>query len=112
MRTRYFFGSLLVFYFFAALAMLLNELIYKFVLFDRPSEAINLFYISRHYNSTLPLLADVYKAVPYGAYLAVCVFFSTIFQASSAVLDTNGLPKEDAAALQAIADKIALRSFI
>ena len=48
----------------------------------------------------------------HGAYLAVCVFFSTIFQVSSAVLDTNGLPKEDAAALQAIADKLASRSFI
>lgn len=43
-----------------------------------------------------------------GAYLAVCVFFSTLFQVSSAVLDANGLPSEDAATLQAIADKVAL----
>jgi len=44
----------------------------------------------------------------HGAFLAVCVFFSTLFQISSGVLDTNGLPPKDAAALQAIADKVAL----
>lgn len=43
-----------------------------------------------------------------GAYLAVCVFFSTLFQVSSTVLDANGLPPKDAATLQAIADKVAL----
>ena len=66
-----FIGGLSIFYAFAAIALLLNELIYYFVLIDRPSEAINLFFISRHYDSTLPILADVYKAVPYGVYLIV-----------------------------------------
>lgn len=71
MDKRYFLGGLLVFYFFAAVALLLNELIYYFVLIDRPNEAVNLFFISRHYDSTLPILADVYKAVPYGLYLVI-----------------------------------------
>ena len=45
----------------------------------------------------------------YGAYLAVCTFFATIFNTSSAVLDANGLPPEDARVLQEIADKVALQ---
>lgn len=47
-----------------------------------------------------------------GAYLAVCVFFATLFGTSSTVLDANDLPIEDAHALQAVADKIALESFL
>ena len=71
MNKRYFLGSLLIFYAFAAVALLLNELLYYFVLVDLPSEAVNLFFISRHYDCTLPLLSDVYRAVPYGVYLVV-----------------------------------------
>jgi hypothetical protein len=48
----------------------------------------------------------------YGAYLAVCVFFATIFHTTSSILDSNGLPTEDARALQAIADKVALNEEI
>jgi len=48
----------------------------------------------------------------YGAYLAVCIFFATIFSTSSKVLDSNGLPEKDAKTLQKIADKIALREEI
>jgi len=44
----------------------------------------------------------------YGAYLAVCVFFVTVFNVSSKILDANGLPQEDARTLQEIADKVAL----
>lgn len=44
-----------------------------------------------------------------GAYLAVCVFFATVFNTSSSVLAANGLKEEDARALQAIADRIALK---
>lgn len=44
----------------------------------------------------------------YGAYLAVCVFFVSLFGVSAKLLDTCDLPEEDALTLQAIADKIAL----
>ena len=71
MNRRHFLGGLLVFYVFAAVALVLNEVLYYTVLIDRPTEAVNLFFISRHYNSTLPLLADIYKAVPYGLYLVI-----------------------------------------
>ena len=44
----------------------------------------------------------------YGAYLAVCVIFSTLYDISSSVLGSNGLPREVAVELQKIADKITL----
>ena len=48
----------------------------------------------------------------YGAFLAVCVFFCTIFKVSSTVLDAVGISAEDAHNLQTIADKIALDGVI
>ena len=45
---------------------------------------------------------------PYGAYLAICVFFATIFKTSSTVLSADGLPEADARILQEIADQVAL----
>ena len=44
----------------------------------------------------------------HGAYLAVCVFFATLFRTSSSTLGANGLPPEDACALQKVADRIVL----
>ena len=52
---------------------------------------------------------DIEHTSPYGAYLAVCVFFATLFNTSSTVLDANGLPAEDARILQDIADRVALK---
>jgi len=49
---------------------------------------------------------------PEGAYLAVCVFFSTLFDTSSTVLDCNGLPEDVARALQQVADKVVLEDYI
>ena len=52
---------------------------------------------------------DIEHTNKYGAYLAVCTFFATLFRTSSDVLDADGLPLEDARTLQAIADRVALR---
>lgn len=71
MNKRYFAGSLTVFYSLAAIAILLNELVYNFVLKDVSNQAFNMFVISRHYDCTLPLLSKIYKAVPYGWYLVI-----------------------------------------
>lgn len=49
----------------------------------------------------------------YGAYLAVCVFYTAIFKRSATELEiAYGLSKEDAEVLQKIADKISLEGFI
>lgn len=48
----------------------------------------------------------------YGAYLVVCVIFSTVFETSSQVLDSDGLPADVALTLQQLADKIVLEGYI
>ena len=49
----------------------------------------------------------------YGAYLAVCVFFATLYDTSSSILESNGIiPDGDAIVLQGIADKIVLDGYI
>lgn len=63
MNQRYFAGSLAIFYTLAIVALVLNE-----VLCEYP---VNLFFISRHYDCTLPLLSNIYKAMPYGWYLVI-----------------------------------------
>ena len=55
--------------------------------------------------------ADHAHTSPEGAYLAACVFFSTVFGTTSTVLDSNGLPQELARFLQEAADKVVLKSF-
>ena len=49
---------------------------------------------------------------PEGAYLAVCVFFSTFFNTSSTVLDANGLSEDVAASFRQAADKIVLEQYV
>ena len=44
----------------------------------------------------------------HGAYLAVCVFFASLFKISSTALGTNGLPEADSHTLQEIADQVVL----
>ena len=63
MNKRYFAGSLVIFYTMAIIALVLNETLYE--------HYINLFFISRHYDCTLPLLSNIYKAVPYGWYFVI-----------------------------------------
>ena len=49
----------------------------------------------------------------YGAYLAVCVFFATLYDTSSSILESNDIiPDADAIVLQEIADKIVLEGYI
>lgn len=52
---------------------------------------------------------DIEHTSKYGAYLAVCTFFATLFHTSSEVLDPDGLPETDARILQSIADRVALK---
>ena len=72
MNKRYFAGSLAVFYAFAAVAVILNEAIHAMIV-DRAlvDASFNMFFISRHYPCTLPVLADIYAKVPYPAFLCI-----------------------------------------
>ena len=48
----------------------------------------------------------------YGAYLAVCVFFATLFAQSSSALASYEIPEQDARQLQKVADRIALEGIV
>ena len=72
MNKRYFAGSLLVFYGFAAVAMILNEIFhYVIVVNEIPRAEFNMFYISPYYPCVLPVLSDIYNKVPYTVFLVI-----------------------------------------
>ena len=72
MTIRRYFGSLLVFCAFAVVAMVLNECFYSMLMAQgNMTDAFNMFYISPHYDCTLPILSIVYKAAPYPVFLIV-----------------------------------------
>lgn len=64
-------------------------------------------------NLSIPLWGpDNAHISPEGAYMAVCVFFSTLFRVSSTVLDTEELPQDLARSLQQAADLVAFGQYI
>lgn len=64
-------------------------------------------------NLTYPLWgSDNGHTSPHGAYLAVAVFFASLFKKSATALGDAGLPPEDARVLREVADKIALEGLI
>ena len=71
MNKRYFAGSLIVFYFFAGVAMIINEVVHNHFVAIGSSEQINMFFISPHYDCTLPVLSTIHDKVPYPAFLCI-----------------------------------------
>ena len=71
MGKRYFAGRLVVFYAFVAVAMVLNETVHAMIVRQGLSDYINLFYISRHYACSLPVLSGIYASVPFPAFLCI-----------------------------------------
>ena len=69
MNKRYFAGSLAVFYFFAIVAIILNETVHTMIVEKGLNTEFNMFFISRHYACTLPVLSDIYAKVPYPVFL-------------------------------------------
>ena len=57
-----------------AIALLLNLLSYRFFPTWGIDEILNMFYISPYLPCTLPVLSEVYKLVPYPAFLCIYVF--------------------------------------
>lgn len=57
--------SIPVFASLVAIAVILNEAMFKYLTVNGMDDTFNMFYISRHFDCSLPILADVYKAVPY-----------------------------------------------
>ena len=69
--VRYCLSAVAVFAALSAVAMLLNEI---FIYIIPADETFNMFYISRHFPSTLVILFDIYKAVPYPVFLLAYFF--------------------------------------
>lgn len=64
-------GGIAVFALFAATAMTLNELAYIFFTANGLDDTFNMFFISRHFPCTLPILSTVYEMVPYPVFLLI-----------------------------------------
>ena len=59
----------------SGIAILLNETVIHLIPEDT---TFNMFYISRHFDCTLPILCDVYKAVPYALFLPIYLLGFTL----------------------------------
>jgi hypothetical protein len=59
----------------ALIAIILNETMIHVIPEDN---TFNMFYISRHFDCTLPVLSGVYKAVPYGLFLPIYLLGFTL----------------------------------
>lgn len=64
-------GGIAVFALFAAAAMALNEIVHSAFAVHGIDETFNMFFISRHYPCTLPVLGAIYPAVPYPIFLLI-----------------------------------------
>lgn len=63
-----------IFVILCGIAMAINQASFELFPSFGISEEMNMFYISPHYPCTLPLLSEVYKLVPYPAFLCIYVF--------------------------------------
>ena len=55
----------------SAIAILLNEIMFAYLTSHSINAAFNMFYISRHYSCSLPVLSAIYPKVPYPAFLLI-----------------------------------------
>ena len=75
-NMRYFVGGVITFIGLLATACLLNEVAHEIFLaygFD-PLPTFNMFYVSPYFPCTLPLLSEIYAAVPYLVFLCIYTF--------------------------------------
>ena len=76
-------GSIAVFSIFAAVAMAVNEIAYIAFTANGMDHTFNMFFISRHFPCTLPILSSIYPVVPYPVFLVIYLlgfaFVSALF---------------------------------
>ena len=66
--------SVPVFAILVSIAVFLNEIVYSAFASKGIEETFNMFYISRHYGCTLPILSEIYKVIPYAAFVLIYFF--------------------------------------
>lgn len=69
---KYLLGAIPVFIILSGIAILLNETLGAHIVSN--GEDFSMFYISSHVENHLPILSDVYKAVPWGVFLIAYLF--------------------------------------
>ena len=72
--VKHFFSGVKVFSVMSVIAIVLNVVVYRAFLIYGIDETFNMFFISPYFDCTLPILSEVYKAIPYGAFLCVYLF--------------------------------------
>ena len=77
-NLRFFLKGVPVFATLVAIAIILNEAMYGYVSTNAPGDLFNVFYISRHFPCTLPILSEVYKAVPYPVFCLIYILGFTL----------------------------------
>jgi hypothetical protein len=91
LNKRFFAWAILVFLGFVGIAMLLNEGVYQYLITNYSviagGDEFNMFYISRHFDCTLPILDGIYKAVPYPVFLVIYVLGFTLIAAVIYAID-------------------------
>ena len=63
--------SIVPFAILSVIAILLNEVMFTYLTNNGISAAFNMFYISRHFPCSLPILSLIYPMVPYAAFLLI-----------------------------------------
>ena len=58
----------------AAIAMIMNIIVYHYFTLNGIDDTFNMFFISPYYDCTLPVLSLVYQAVPYPLFLCIYIF--------------------------------------
>ena len=73
-NLKFFLKSTLVFVALVVIAIVSNEIMYVYITNKGiANDIFNMFYISRHYPCTLPILADIYKMVPYPVFALIYI---------------------------------------
>ena len=68
---RHFLGAVVCFMILLSVATALNEVVHQAILAFGSDNSFNMFYISRHYECTLPVLSSIYPLVPYPVFFII-----------------------------------------
>ena len=71
LTARFFFGGAGVFAVLLSMAIVINEVVQKWLFANGDSDVCNMFYVSRYFPTTLPVLSDIYPKVPYPVFVAI-----------------------------------------
>lgn len=74
LNFKYYLSSVYVFIILSAIAVAMNEAVYHIFQAYGITDTFNMFYISYHFDCTLPVLSAIYPKVPYPVFLALYVF--------------------------------------